>query len=99
MKNEISSDIDGTDKQNQLWVRVMGTKLEPLRATAIACGAEVIRSSLRRIDANHIIIDMLIPGKTLDGLKKKFPVEVLGNMEKMTLTNARFVSGTDRYRK
>ncbi|TFG80732.1 MAG: hypothetical protein E4H23_01485 [Chrysiogenales bacterium] len=77
----------------------MGTNLETLRATAFACGAEVIRPSLRRIDANHIIIDMLIPGKMLDGMKKKFPVEVIGNIDEMTIANARFVSGTDRYRK
>ncbi|MGA2325011.1 MAG: hypothetical protein ABSH05_01865 [Bryobacteraceae bacterium] len=85
--------------QSRWWVRIHVSSLDDIPSLRKDFQAEILRSSLRRIDGRNLLIDGIVPDSTLKPLQAARRVQVLGDLEQMTREAARHVSRVNRYRK
>ena len=85
--------------QNRWWVRLHLPSLDDASKVRKEFHAEILRSSLRRIDKQNILIDGIVSDTMLKPLQAARRVEVLGDLEQMASEASRHVSKINRYRR
>lgn len=76
-------------------------RLPSVRDVAVlraAFAAEVLRPTLRRIDERNVVVQAIVPEKSLGELQARYHVDVVGDIDAMTRAAAAHVSRTNRYR-
>jgi hypothetical protein len=85
--------------ESRWWVRVHISSLDDIASLRKQYQADIVRSSLRRIDSRNILIDGIVPDGLLKPLQATRRVQVLGDLEQMAREAVQHVSRVNRYRR
>ncbi len=79
------------------WVRILAGSIDDAVAVRETYEAEILRSSLRRIDSRHSLIDAFVPVEQVDKLRRAYCLRVLGDVDEMAREAAMSLSWTAPY--
>lgn len=74
------------------WVRILATSFDDIAAIRKSSKAEILRSTLRRVDSNHLLVEAYVPDEQIRKLQSAHSVCVLGDVETLVREAAKCVS-------
>ncbi len=79
------------------WLRIRIPSVDAVGQLRASFGAEVLRGTLRDLDARSVCVDALVPHEVVPRLASTHEVRVLGDIEAMARDARRYAAKMSRY--